>query len=205
MPLRFFAWPTRRGNLKLTEDDLCKIGSQVGSDVAACIIGGPVFMAGRGEIVTPIEAPATSFVGWSVLLQRPEIPIPEAKTATMYRSLRSSDYRDGAKSTVLTDVMLAGRAPSQNDCDNSFDRPAREIMQGLTTAWRRMGAAIARAAVQTDAEPVTPLLAGAGPTLFAILSHEAARAAARELQSASSLTRVAKPLTRAEATAVSVV
>ena len=192
-------------NLGLTEDDLCKIGSQVGSDVAACIIGGPVLMAGRGEIVTPIEAPTASLEGWSVLLHRPEIPVPEAKTATMYRSLRSSDYRDGARSTALNDLLLAGRAPSQDDCGNSFDAPAREVMQGLTTAWRRMGAAIARAAVETDAEPVTPLLAGAGPTIFAILSPQTAEAAARELQRASGVTRVAKPLTRAEATAVRVV
>ncbi len=192
-------------SLNLAKDDLCNIGSQVGSDVAACITGGPVFMAGRGEIVTPIKAPASSLTGWSVLLHRPEIPVPEAKTATMYRSLRSSDFRDDARSTALNDLLLAGRAPSQDDCGNSFDAPAREIMQGLTTAWRRMGAAIARAAVETDAEPVTPLLAGAGPTLFAILSPQTAEAAARELQGASGVTRVASPLTRAEATAVRVI
>ena len=188
--------------LGLSDDDLSRIGSQVGSDVAACVIGGPVMMAGRGERVESIEAPSASLGGWAVLLYRPEIPVPEDKTATMYRSLRSSDFRDGAYSSALEERLLAGRSPTQDDCINSFDASAREVMQGLTPAWRRMGAAIARAAVDTSARPVTPLLAGAGPTMFAILAPETAHAAATELQGAPGLTRVVLPIARAEATIV---
>ena len=186
--------------LGLSDDDLCRIGSQVGSDVAACVIGGPVMMAGRGERVESIEAPSASLVGWAVLLYRPEIPVPEDKTATMYRSLRSSDFRDGAYSSALKERLLAGNSPTHDDCINSFDASAREVMQGLTPAWRRMGTAIARAAVDTDAPPVTPLLAGAGPTMFAILAPETAHAAATDLQGAPGFTRVVLPIARAEAT-----
>ena len=186
--------------LGLSDDDLSRIGSQVGSDVAACVIGGPVMMAGRGERVESIEAPSASRVGWAVLLHRPEIPVPEDKTATMYRSLRSSDFRDGARSSALRQLLLAGEHPTHDDCINSFDASAREVMQGLTPAWRRMGAAIGRAAVDTDAQPVTPLLAGAGPTMFAILTPETAHAAATALQGAPGFTRVVLPITRAEAT-----
>ena len=188
--------------LGLSVDDLCRIGSQVGSDVAACVIGGPVLMAGRGERVESIAAPSASLVGWAVLLYRPEIPVPEDKTATMYRSLRSSDFRVGAYSSSLKERLLAGRRPTQDDCINSFDASAREVMQGLTPAWRRMGAAIARAAVDTDAQPVTPLLAGAGPTMFAILGPETAHAAATELEGAPGLTRVVLPIARTEATII---
>ena len=188
--------------LGLSDDVLSEIGSQVGSDVPACVIGGPVMMAGRGERVESIEAPSASFGGWAVLLYRPEIPVPEDKTATMYRSLRSSDFRDGARSSALRQRLLAGGLPTHDDCINSFDAAAREVMQGLTPAWRRMGAAIARAAVNTNAQPVTPLLAGAGPTMFAILSPETAHAAATDLQGAPGLTRVVLPIARAEATII---
>ena len=74
-------------------------------------------------------------------------------------------------------------------------------MQGLTAAWRRMGAAIARVAN----EPLTPLLAGAGPTLFAVLSVDDAQAAADELRGVNGFTTVARPLDRAAATDVRVV
>ncbi len=192
-------------NLCLSDRELCDIGSQVGSDVAACIVGGPVLMSGRGEVVTPIEIPASSLEGWSVLLHRPEIPVPESKTAAMYRSLRSSDYRHGASTEALSQRLLSGAPPSQDDCVNSFDAPAREVMQGLKAAWRRVGAAIAGAAVETQAESVTPLLAGAGPTLFAILAPETAAVAAAQLKSAPGVTRVTTPFDRRQATGIRVV
>ena len=186
-------------SLDLSDDGLSEIGAEVGSDVPACLHGGAVRMAGRGERITPLRSAAPN---WAVLLHRPEIPVPANKTSTMYRSLRSSDFRSGAATDALVESMSSGKPPTQDDCVNSFDRPAREVMQGLTPAWRAMGAAIARAAVQLGADPVTPLLAGAGPTLFAMLDPDTAQQAADQLRSSASFTHVARPLDRARATTV---
>lgn len=186
-------------NLDLTDDELSAIGAEVGSDVPVCLLGGPVRMAGRGESVTSLENVSSN---WTVLLHRPEIPVPAAKTATMYRSLRSTDFRNGEATDALADSMSDGNTPTQDDCVNSFDRPAREVMQGLTPAWRAMGLAIARASLEVGAEPVIPLLAGAGPSMFAVLDPDVAERASRQLAASAGFTCVARPLDQASATAI---
>lgn len=186
-------------SLDLTDDELSGIGAEVGSDVPACLLGGPVRMAGRGELVTQLTHVSSD---WSVLLHRPEIPVPAAKTATMYRSLRSTDFRNGDATAVLTDRLSDGTSPTHDDCVNSFDRPAREVMQGLTPAWRAMGAAMARASLELSAEPVTPLLAGAGPSMFAVLDPDVAELASRQLGPSTGFTCVARPLGQSSATAI---
>lgn len=198
----FLRLARRAWELPLSDDDLRGIGAGVGSDVPVCIVGGLVRMEGRGEKVTPLSMPPGSDPEWVVLLHRAEIPVPAAKTATMYRSLRSSDFRTGETTESLLKAFNAGTAPSQDDCVNSFDRPAREVMQGLTAPWRRMGAAIAMSSMELGVEPVTPLLAGAGPTLFSILQPDVAEAAADRLREAYGFTHVARPLSREDATAV---
>lgn len=47
----------RLWGLGLSRRELADIGAQVGSDVPALVLGGPVLMEGRGEIVTPIQLP----------------------------------------------------------------------------------------------------------------------------------------------------
>lgn len=198
----FLRLARRAWDLPLTDEQLCDIGSTVGSDVPACIVGGPLQMSGRGEGVEPLSIPGDVLEGWSILLHRPEIPVPAAKTATMYRSLRSSDFRDGKATHALAHAIAAGRSPTHDDCVNSFDRPAREVMQGLIRSWRNMGAAIARSAIERDEEPVVPLLAGAGPTMFALLPTDTAIQAASKMQDSSGFTVVARPLSRGAATKV---
>ena len=198
----FLRLARRAWDLQLGDDELCAIGAEVGSDVPVCVVGGAVLMAGRGERVSPISIASGSDAEWVVLLHRPEIPVPAVKTATMYRSLRSSDFRDGAATEALVQSLSSGRPPSAADCVNSFDRPAREVMQGLAGSWRTMGAAIARASIGVGLEAVTPLLAGAGPTMFAILRPDVAEAAARRLRDGNGFTCVARALSREDATAI---
>ncbi|MYE05962.1 MAG: hypothetical protein F4Y04_01860 [Chloroflexi bacterium] len=195
----FLRLARRAWNLDLSDDDLRQIGAEVGSDVPVCLLGGVVRMVGRGELVSPLPEASSD---WAVLLHRPEIPVPAAKTATMYGSLRSSDFRRGDATTNLAESMTNGKPLTQDDCVNSFDRPAREVMQGLAPAWRRMGAAIAHASLGLGIEPVTPLLAGAGPTMFAILQPETAERAAQRLGQANAFTHIARALPRDRATAI---
>ena len=198
----FLRLARRAWGLPLRDLELCEIGARVGSDVPVCLLGGTVRMAGRGERVTPVSAPIPPDFDWVVLLHRPEIPVPAAKTAAMYRSLRPTDFRLGDATESLQRVIEQAAVPTQADCVNSFDRPAREVFQGLTPAWRTMGAAIARSSMALGAEPVTPLLAGAGPTLFALLRPDIASAAADQLRGSPGFTYVARILSRDAAAAV---
>ncbi len=188
--------------LDLSDEELYEIGAQVGSDVPVCLMSGAVQMQGRGDILTPLKLRESQLDGRLILLHRAEIPVPESKTATMYRSLRSSDFRRGEATANLTDLLRNGHHVSQDDCLNSFDAPAREVMQGLTGAWRTMGAAIAHAAQESNQEPVVPLLAGAGPTLFALLSASTAQRAAARLATRRGFTRVVRPIIGRELTDV---
>ena len=49
-------------NLGCSRDELCEIGAQVGSDVPALVLGGPVVMQGRGEAVERVACPSLDLV-----------------------------------------------------------------------------------------------------------------------------------------------
>lgn len=189
-------------DLPLSDAELAAVGAQVGSDVPICLAGGAARMSGRGERVELLAPSAGWFEGWAVLLHRAEIPVPALKTAAMYRTLRSSDFRDGSATDALWQAAVQGVPPTMPDCVNSFDQPAREVMQGLLPARRRLGAAVAAACLAAGQEPLVPLLAGAGPTLFALLPPGVADSAAVRLQGAGGFTATARPLPRPEAVAV---
>ncbi len=186
--------------LPLDDDALSAFGATIGSDVPACLTGGPLRMSGRGEVVEPIEVTSAALKGWAVLLATPEIPLPADKTGTMYRSLRPTHFGGGAATGALAARLSQGDRPSQNDCVNSFDAVANEVLQGLEPARRAFGVALARVSIRHGLEPVAPLLAGAGPSLFALLTPELAQAVAAELRSGwRGALHVARPLSRGAA------
>ena len=205
----FLRLARRVWDLPLDDAALCAIGAEVGSDVSACIVGGPLRMSGRGEAIEPIDAPVAALEGWAALIGTPEIPVPADKTAAMYRSLRPTHFKDGSATTRLAGRLVGrladGAPPTQEDCVNSFDAVADETLQGLRPARRAFAAAIARAAIERGLEPPSPLLAGAGPSLFALLPPDIAEAAANALRGKWRGTlHIARPLSRQAATRVSV-
>ena len=69
--------------------------------------------------------------------------MPADKTATMYRSLRPTHFGGGAATAALAALLSEGERPSQEDCVNSFDAVANEVLQGLEPARRAFGVALA--------------------------------------------------------------
>ena len=49
-------------NLGCSREELCEIGAQVGSDVPALVLGGPVVMQGRGEAVERVACPRLDLI-----------------------------------------------------------------------------------------------------------------------------------------------
>ena len=181
--------------LGLDREALIEIGAAVGSDVPACLVGGLVRMRGRGEQVEALADAEGGDIGdLRAVLFTPEIPVPEGKTAAMYRALRPAHFGAGAG----TAAMPRG----QDGCSNTFDQVADEVLTGLRPMRRRFGAAIARACIAEGITPVAPLLAGAGPTLFGLLPARVAEAAVAEMGGLAARTRVCGFTGRAEATRV---
>ena len=191
-------------NLPLNDAALRRLGAEIGSDIPACITGGPLRMSGRGELIETIDAPTAALDGWTVLIATPELPTPAEKTAAMYRSLRPTHFADGTATAALAGCLSHGLPPSHEHCVNSFNAVADETLQGLRAARRAFGVAVAQAAIERGLEPPIPLLAGAGPSLFVLLPEEIAEAAAGALRGKWRGTlHIARPLTRGEATQVS--
>lgn len=201
----FLRLARRVWDLPLNDAALRDLGAEIGSDIPACIAGGPLRMSGRGELIETIEAPAAALEGWAALIATPELPTPAEKTAAMYRSLRPTHFADGAATAALAERLTDGLPPSHEHCVNSFDAVADETLQGLRTARRAFGATVARMAMAHGLEPPIPLLAGAGPSLFVLLPEEVAEAAAGGLRSKWRGTlHIARPLAHNDATRISV-
>lgn len=65
-----------------TEDELCKMGEELGSDVPFCIAGGCALCEGRGEILTPLpDLSSTTF-----LIAKPPVRV---STADVYSNLKA--------------------------------------------------------------------------------------------------------------------
>ena len=172
-----------------------EVARDVGSDVALFLAGGTVLMEGRGERITrlPDVAAATGGADWMALVYTPELPVPTSKTAAMYAALRPTHFRGDERTVELGAALVRGSAPTQDDCWNTFDLVADEVLMGLTDARRRVAAATQQVAV----------LAGAGPSLFVIGAASGLEEAAAELNAAGSgRAEVVRPLPREAATLI---
>ena len=160
--------------LGLDDGELARIGATIGSDVPVCLMGGFARMRGRGERVEALADAGSDDA--AAVLYTPEIPVPAMKTAAMYRALRPSHFGASGASERLVG-RLARRGIGHESCMNAFDQVADEVMTGLRAARRRFAAGLAHVAIEHGIPPPTPLLAGAGPSLFAVLPVDAAEAA----------------------------
>ena len=140
----------------LTEDELCKIGECVGSDVPFCIVGGTCLAEGRGERLTRLK-PIKNF---SVVLAKPHGGISTAWAYKTYdenpaklhppnekiiEQLACEEYDAAFKnfSNVLEDVAIK-KIPAIADCKRKF------INAGAKTA----------------------LMSGSGSTVFALTDEQ---------------------------------
>lgn len=151
----------------LGERDLLRLADQIGADVALFLLGGAVFVRGRGERVEPIPPPPTFWLA----LACPPCPLPD-KTRALYAELRQTDWTDGHRTQNLAERLGRGDLPLAESFPNAFDRAAQVAYPGFADLRRRLAAAAG-----------TPLqLTGAGPSLFArFAARDEADAAVRRM------------------------
>jgi 4-diphosphocytidyl-2-C-methyl-D-erythritol kinase len=127
--------------------------NRLGSDVRFFLRGGMQLVEGRGELVTPL--PANDPV--RIILATPPIVLPE-KTARLYAKLKPSDFTDGGATASLVARLRSARPPRADDYVNVFDQVADQVFPRLIEYRRHFERIVGSA----------PLLAGAGPSLFAV-------------------------------------
>jgi 4-diphosphocytidyl-2-C-methyl-D-erythritol kinase len=150
--------------LNLSQKELLKLATQMGSDVAFFLYGGTALVEGRGEIVTPLPPPPQM---WAVLIV-PHVPKIPRKTAQLYTSLKASHYTDGQITQRLAEALKADEELAPSALFNTFENVAFTRFSELNVYQKhliKMGAANIH-------------LAGSGPTLFTITR---ARTQAEEL------------------------
>ena len=141
--------------INCTEDELCKLGEQIGSDIPFCIIGGTALATGRGEIITPIKSPPKC---WAIIVN----PRLSASTRDIYGGFRleNADY-------IHTQAMLD--AIENEDFDEICARLANNL-EPVTTEIFPVINEIKKELFVNGANGVR--MSGSGPTVFALVYTE---------------------------------
>ena len=147
----------RMWELGLSNDDLKRLGSKLGSDVPFLVEGGTAIALGRGERIRSLPSPD---LPWFVLAF-PKSNLPD-KTASMYRALTPDRFTRGALTHKLeARIRNGGDVPPQL-LFTVFDEVARHINPDVDRCWDDFHAAGAREIH----------VSGSGPTVYAILARK---------------------------------
>ncbi len=151
--------------LGLNDRELAGLASELGSDVSLFMHGGTVLTEGRGDIALPVAPLPTTHL----VLLIPQGTQLEAKTATLYRRLRTSHFTKGQFVRAALFSLRMGKHIPEDLMFNVFEKVAFDFFPGLLEA---------RSAFEEAAEGRVHL-SGSGPCLFArfggaVRAHETA-------------------------------
>jgi 4-diphosphocytidyl-2-C-methyl-D-erythritol kinase len=156
----------RLWNLNITQDELCKIGETLGSDVPVCIGCTPAWMEGRGETVTTLAGiPEVPMV-----LVNPGVAVPTGK---VFAALKQ---RRGIGLPLPRAMKGANELVSYlKTTTNDLEAPAREVAPIIGDVLN---------ALRSQRGALLTRMSGSGATCFALFeSDEFATAAAQALNS----------------------
>lgn len=143
----------RLWGLGLAVEKLAEIAAGIGSDVPFFIYGGTCLAQGRGEKITPLPDMERA---WFVLL-KPDVAVPENKTAALYGMLKPGHYSGGGLASGAAERIKKGET-GISVLYNTFDKVAAGAYNGLDLYREAFAGAGA----------VDIHLAGSGPVLFSM-------------------------------------
>lgn len=150
-------------------EDLLRIAADLGSDVPFALYGGTALGGGRGELVTPIQAPANLW--WLVVPH--EIGLPTPSVFHHFDHLDLGDEDLGVAEELLAALGSGDVARIASLLGNELQLAAYDLRPDLARRHQLLD--------QLDADAV--LLSGSGPTQLLLFAEvAAARAAAGELR-----------------------
>ncbi|WP_336776690.1 4-(cytidine 5'-diphospho)-2-C-methyl-D-erythritol kinase [Paenibacillus sp. MMO-58] len=147
----------RLWQLNISEDELCRLGAELGSDVPFCVTGGTAIARGRGEKLERISNPPQCWV----VLAKPPINV---STADVYGKLRANELKNHPLTKEMVSAIERGSfsdicAGLGNVLENVTLDLYPEVLQ-LKESMQKLGA-----------DGV--LMSGSGPTVFGLVSKEA--------------------------------
>ncbi|MBI63319.1 MAG: 4-(cytidine 5'-diphospho)-2-C-methyl-D-erythritol kinase [Chloroflexi bacterium] len=143
-------------NLKLTTEEMKKIGLNFGSDVPFFISHNTAIVEGRGEIIHEIPRPSFN----QILLICPNVDLDQ-KTATIYDNV--STYSDGSR-TMKTISMIKEKKQISYNLFNGLESSALQIFPTLKSFKN----------IIKNLELNSLNLTGAGPTYYSIFNDNSA-------------------------------
>lgn len=146
----------RLWNLQLTDEQLCELGAELGSDVPFCIAGGTALATGRGEKLQKIKNPPQCWV----IVVKPTINV---STADIYGRLRANEISvHPSKDAMLAAIEENSFAKVCSHLGNVLEDvtiPLYPEVQQIKDLMKRLGA-----------DGV--LMSGSGPTVFGLVNKE---------------------------------
>lgn len=147
----------RLWKLDIPEQELQKLGAQLGSDVPFCIRGGTAVARGRGERLEPIESPPQCWV----VLAKPPINV---STSEIYGKLAAKEIKHHPSTSAILETI---RDKDFDRLCDSLGNVLEEVTLDLYPEVRHLKECMQR----LGADGV--LMSGSGPTVFGLVSKEA--------------------------------
>ncbi|MDA1036525.1 MAG: hypothetical protein O3B65_06570, partial [Chloroflexi bacterium] len=156
----------------VSDDDIFRIASKLGSDVPFFIRGGTALGSGRGDALVMLPLPVERYA----VVVTPAEAADAAKTARLYGLLRQNNFSDGSTVDEVVRRISAGER-LDGVMTNTFALVAASAYDNYGSACDIFGT--------TEAQQT--LLAGAGPSQFTLVDDEATagRIAARMTEAGS--------------------
>lgn len=147
----------RLWKLNISEQELCELGAELGSDVPFCVTGGTALATGRGEILTPIASPPQCWV----ILAKPSLNV---STADVYGRFKVKDVQQHPSVHTMLDAINKG---SFSAMCHSLGNVLEDVTLNLYPEVKQ----IKESMIRLGADGV--LMSGSGPTVFGLVSKEA--------------------------------
>ncbi|MBD3922818.1 4-(cytidine 5'-diphospho)-2-C-methyl-D-erythritol kinase [Paenibacillus sp. PR3] len=147
----------RLWGLGISDEELCVLGAELGSDVPFCVTGGTAIATGRGERLERIDNPPQCWV----VLAKPPINV---STADVYGRFKASELKSHPSMKDMLDAIAKG---SFNDMCTSLGN----VLEEVTLKYYPEVLQLKESMQKLGAEGV--LMSGSGPTVFGLVSKEA--------------------------------
>ncbi|WP_028609563.1 4-(cytidine 5'-diphospho)-2-C-methyl-D-erythritol kinase [Paenibacillus harenae] len=147
----------RLWKLQIPEEELCKLGAELGSDVPFCVTGGTAIARGRGEKLEHIANPPQCWV----VLAKPPINV---STADVYGRFRANELKEHPSLSHMVEAIERGSfADICDGLGNVLEKVTLDLYPEVMQLKESM--------IRLGADGV--LMSGSGPTVFGLVSKEA--------------------------------
>lgn len=143
-------------SLNITEEKLCDLGAELGSDIPFCILGGTMLATGRGELLKRLP----DFAGVNIVLAKPMVGVSTAWAYKTYDAGYTGRHPDN-------EAMI--KAIEQGDV-SGVSNLLCNVLEGVTIKEHVIINTYKQAMLKAGA--LCSMMSGSGPTVFGIAPDE---------------------------------